>query len=380
MSKIYGDENTIKKAKAAQPGDNTVLINWEAIADLPDEYEAIISEVKFKISDDFSDVGNKTYMPTPALHYKIAEARGIHGGSNSITNPIYEDVDVNQMNMVDTPFFTKMLVGYRSVKYSTVMEEDGTQRRSSACTIDYNVWNRCADAWSSEELATEGYSLLQDGDFTVTEWGKTVKKTGKHYKSKKGYTTEPKYDTKWKRKSHFQTELKFAMQKAETKAHEKTIRELAGLMTGYKETDLKSGCLIFAKIRRSRKILQAETAARLVSLSNGNQSKPNLLFGELEDDVVIQHEPVKGGTIIENETIVNEQPEVKTPKQWLIESIETYGKNISEELMDTADAVLKWLDKTESPETTTFWGKAINLLKTIEEDMPEDFRVKHGLY
>lgn len=375
MSKIYGDENTIKKAKAAQPGDNTVLINWEAIADLPDEYEAIISEVKFKISDDFSDVGNKTYMPTPALHYKIAEARGIHGGNNSITSPIYEDVDVNQMNMVDTPFFTKMLVGYRSMKFSTVMEEDGTERRSSACTIDYNVWNRCADAWSSEELATEGYSLLQDGDFTVTEWGKTVKKTGKHYKSKKGYTIEPKYDTKWKRKSHFQTELKFAMQKAETKAHEKTIRELAGLMTGYKETDLKSGCLIFAKIRRSRKILQAETAARLVNLSNGGKPSQNLLF---EQDVeVVEHDPMID---INSQIKIDPVSETKTPKQWLIESIETYGKNINESLMDTADAVLKWLDKTEAPETTTFWAKAINLLKTIEEDMHEDFRVKHGLY
>ena len=343
MSKIYGDENTIKKAKAAQPGDNTVLINWEAIADLPDEYEAIISEVKFKISDDFSDVGNKTYMPTPALHYKIAEARGIHGGSNSITSPIYEDVDINQMNMIDTPFFTKMLVGYRSMKFSTVMEEDGTERRSSACTIDYNVWNRCLELWSKEEMYTEGYTK-------PSKFGN-------------------KYETKWKRKNHFQTELKFAMQKAETKAHEKTIRELAGLMTGYKETDLKSGCLIFAKIRRSRKILQAETAARLVNLSNGGKPSQNLLF---EQDVeVVEHEP---------EPEPNAVPETKTPKQWLIESIETYGKNISDSLTDTADAVLKWLDKTEAPETTTFWAKAINLLKTIEEDMHEDFRVKHGLY
>lgn len=349
MSKIYGDENTIKKAREAKPGDNTVLINWEAIADLPDEYEAIISEVKFKISDDFSDVGNKTYMPTPALHYKIAEARGIHGGSNSITNPIYEDVDINQMNMVDTPFFTKMLVGYRSMKYSTVMEEDGTERRSSACTIDYNVWNRCLELWTKEEMYTEGYT--------------------------KPPKFPSKYDTKWKRKSHFQTELKFAMQKAETKAHEKTIRELAGLMTGYKESDLRSGCLIFAKIRRSRKILQAETAARLTHLASGGHPKPNLLFGELEDDVKI----IEQDNTVDN-VVVEETTEVKTPKQWLIESIETYGKNIPESLTDTADAVLKWLDKTENPETTTFWGKAINLLKTIEEDMPEDFRVKHGLY
>ena len=356
MSKLYGDEETIKLAKAAKPGDNTVLINWEAIGDLPDEYEAVVTKVNFKISDDFSDVGNKTYMPTPALHYKIAEARGIHGGSNSITNPIYEDVNINEMNRVDTPFFTKMLVGYRSMKYSTVMEEDGIERRSSACTIDYNVWNRCSELWAKEEMYTEGYS-----------------KKGRY---------DNKYDTKWKRKSHFQTELKFAMQKAETKAHEKTIRELAGLMTGYKADDLKTGCLIFAKIRRSRKILQAETAARLTHLSGGGQAKPNLLFEELKDDVEIV-ETIDNNNTVDNK-IVEEVAETvettKTPKQFLIESLETYGKNISEDLVETVDNILAWLDKTENPETTPFWTKAINLLKRIEEDMPEDFRVKHGLY
>lgn len=369
MSKIYGDENTIKKAREAKPGDNTVLINWDAIKELPDEYEVLITELKFNIQDDFSDVGNKTFMPTPAFHYKIAEARGIHGSTESITRPIYEEVDINEMNLIDTPFFVKMLVGYSSSKNANVLEEDGIMRPSGVCTIDYNVWNRCAAYWASEELETEGYSALQDGSYSIKEWGKMANKTGLHYKNKSGYITEPKYNTKWKRKHHFRTELKFAMQKAETKAHEKTVRVLASLMTGYKLDQLKSGCLIFAKIRRSRKILQAETAARLVSLSNGNKAKPNLLFGELEDDVtVVEHEPVKT------------EPVEKSPKQWLIESLETYGKNISEGLIDTSGKVLEWLDKTESPETTTFWVKAVNLLKMIEEDMPEDFRVKHGLY
>ncbi len=45
MSKIYGDENTIKKARDAKPGDTISYVNWEAIDELPDEFESRIEKV-----------------------------------------------------------------------------------------------------------------------------------------------------------------------------------------------------------------------------------------------------------------------------------------------------------------------------------------------
>lgn len=353
-NKIYGDDATIKRAKAAKPGDKTVLINWDAIEELPDQYEIVVSEVKFDIAKDFSDVGNGNYMPAPDLCYKIAEAKGIKGCGNAHIEPIYEDVDTSEMTMADIPVLQKMLVGYRCSKQSTVTEEDGTERPSSVCTIDYNVWNRVTEMWATEEKYTDGYS-----------------RKGKY---------DNKYDTKWKRKSHFKSELKFAMQKAETKAHVKTIRELAGLMTGYRAIDLKEGRMIFAKVRRSRKILQAEAAAHLVALSNGKQdSEPiDLLFGAEPAkiaDTITETTSGKGipASVVNNNTI-------KTPKERVLEAIDKYKGSIDDSLIDRTDALVSWIDGQDSPETTPFWANVIDHLKAIEDSIPEDFRVEHGLY
>lgn len=358
MNKIYGDEATIKRAKEAQAGDKTVLINWDAIDELPDQYEIVVSEVKFDIAKDFSDVGNGNYMPAPDLCYKIAEAKGIKG-LNGDTTPIYEDVDISEMTMADVPVFQKMLVGYRCSKQSTVTEEDGTERPSSLCSIDYNVWNRVTGMWADEEKYTEGYS-----------------KKGKY---------PPKYDTKWKRKSHFKSELKFAMQKAETKAHVKTIRELAGLMTGYRTEDLKTGHMIFAKVRRSRKILQAESAANLQRIASGRaDSEPiDLLFGsEPEALPPAAPEPQKAEPLEKFAKEKKFEAPKKTPKETVLDVIDKYntGKNIPEGLIDRTEAMVGWLEDQQSPEETVTWKEVLIHLKSIEETIPEDFRVKHGLY
>ena len=52
-----------------KPGDPSVYINFDAIADLPDEYEAVITEVLFdpkKLEEFFANVGSKanpSWMP-----------------------------------------------------------------------------------------------------------------------------------------------------------------------------------------------------------------------------------------------------------------------------------------------------------------------------
>jgi len=369
-SKIFGDQEAIKRAQSAKPGDKATYINWDAINELPDEYEVVVTEIKFnpaKLDDDFSDVGNGIWMPATQLMYKIAEACGISGGDNSKTEPLVEEIDINPMlckPIDEPPIVRRMTVGRKVVKYSTRLQEDGTLIKSSACTSEYNTWERCLETWSKEEQYTEGYT-----------------KQSKY---------PPKYDSSFKRRAHFHAELKFAHAKAETKAHMKTIRELAGLMTGYTPTDLKDGRLIFAKVRRSREVLRMETAARLQAMSKGIQiagsEAKNLLYGP-EDKVeesIAQQEPEPETEIIDFPSSGESatEPEVKTRRETMIEVLQHYKDEalIVESYAESADRIIKWLKSDNDAEkNTTYWPKAVTILHGIEEKIPEEGRLSHGI-
>lgn len=379
MSKIISTPEILERVKSAKAGDMSVYINYEAIKELPEEFDVQLSKVEFKIESDFSDVGNKTFMPTPALHYLIAEAKGISGIGVPQIVPIYENVNINEMYCLEEYKQINMLVGYRCTKQSTVLNEDGTSRLSSPCTIDYNVWNRCAEAWTKEEMYTDGY-----------------KKKGQY---------PNKYDSKYKRKSHFQSELKFAMQKAETKAFDKTIRELAGLMTGYTADELKEGSWYFAKIRRSADIMKLETAARLTAIEGGKGESTKAtkqLFGpsktELDiskktldmmdksveniKDVSPDHEPAKD---ISKEIIT---PVLEKTEPEKMADVLTFYLTDKESKKNIADSeqlqkLINWLKgkpDISKDSGLSFWKKAINKLKEIEKDIPEFIRGKHELY
>lgn len=368
MSKIYGDQETIKLAQNAKPGDKSVYINWDAINELPDEFEVIITKVKYnaqKLEESFSDIGNGNYMPNPELMYAIAEACGISGGDNSLSKPIIEEVDINPMlckPIEESPTYRKMNVGRSVTKFSTILQEDGTVLRSSPCTIEFNVWERCCELWSKEELATKGYADIKTGKFKYFN----KDKFGDYYKVG-DYTYEAKYNNKYKRRAHFDSEMKFAHAKCETKAHLKTIRELAGLATGYKKDDLKSGYLIFSKVRRSRSILKAESAARLQALSGGvveqGQTK---LFSEPEpmqiEDITTEPEPTK--------------------REEFISTLNVYIDTdiIAKEYQEVANKVLSWLIENEDAEEKKFWTLSLEKFKMIEAKIPEQGRIKHSLY
>lgn len=339
MSKIYGGKKIITRAQKALPGDKSVCVNWDAIGELSDQYEVVLSEVKYdhtNLERDFVNCGSDKspmWMPQTSLMYRIAEARGISGGETSVSEPIYELVDIGLMLMDDDRPPVKKLVGYRVKKYSTVVEEDGSVRRSSICSVEYNTFNRCAEQWTKEEAYTDGYTKP----------------------SKFPY----RYNNKYKRRAHFQSELKFAQAKAETKAHEKTIRELAGMFTGYKTEDLTSGFFIFAKIRRSRESLHADARARIGSYAI-DSSKP--------EDGQLNIMPVND----EGETLKNQ----------IIDTLKYYFKNdmIKNDMIETSSKMIDWLENTESPETSPFWANAIDKLKQIESIIPSEGRLTHGLY
>lgn len=357
MNKILGSQELINKAKSATPQNKNIYINYEALEELPDQFEAVISAVKFdpnKLDQFFSEVGGGKWMPNTDLMYKIAEAKGISGDKDSIVESVYEEVDINPMlcrGFEDAPTYRRIKVGEKVTKLSTVMEEDGTFRKSSPCTQVYNVWDRCKELWSKEEEQTNGYAACKQGNYQDSygnqRSGFYIEKT---YQGKT-YGQGTKYGSKFARQSHFNSEMKFAMAKAETKAYLKTIRELAGLMTGYTKHDLQSGELLFAKIRKSSESLKLEQAAHLSRLSHNNNTEDHtLLFGKTQE---------KNVTEVHDEKL--------TPVQEAIKEIEE-GLESDKVIPDFKTAignVLGWLKDNPEADKSQHWEDVQNKINTM---------------
>jgi hypothetical protein len=361
---IKGNAETIQRCRKATPEDKWNHVNFDAIDKLPEEYEAIITEVKFTMND-FANVGSKEkpmYMPNPDLMYAIAEACGISGGDRSINEPLVEEVDINRVraDLNSPPSITKMVVGRVVKKYSTVIQEDGTERKSSVCAVAYNAFERCCEAWSKEEMYTQGYKVA-----------------GKY---------DNKYQTRWQRQAHLDGEMKFAGQKAETKAHLKTIRELAGLMTGYRAEDLAQGVLVFARIRRSSAVLKMETAARLTALARGESpGSAAMLFGERKmldvtkpiEDQISDDENQPGFTVTPPPP-----PVPVSKKQAIIATISAYIANgvVHPDDLPECKRISDWASKAPEPiESSQYWPSVIAAFKTIESKIPAEGIIHHGL-
>lgn len=362
---IKSNKETLDKVRRAGPSDKWNHVNLDAIEMLPDEFEAHITELEFTMADWY-DIGEGNFMPRPELLYRIADAIGLSGGDNSINEPLTELVDLNRIRaeLNAPPNMVKMNVGRIVRKYSVVMKEDGTERRSSVCSVSYNAYERCAIAWSAEELSTNGYTVeIKNGKYQING----NDKYGEHY-FRGNYAYPIKYRTRWQRQAHFEGEMKFAGAKCESKAHGKTIRELAGLMTGYKKEDLAPGFLVFSRIQRSSQILKLETAARLSALS-GHSERPRLF----EIPAELPHE------IPEPEPVVKKDIDVKSS---LIATINAYIKNksIHPDHMADAKRIIAWAEKlTIQPNESDFWANVLDTLKLIESKIPKEGLIDHGL-
>jgi len=372
MSKIIAEKGVLEYCKKAAPGNKSVYVNMDAINELPDQFEVVLTEIKFNIKTDFSDVGSGNMMPATALMYRIAEAVGISGGDNSITEPVIEEVDINPMLLKPIeaePTFRKMTVGRKVKKFSTLLQEDGTLRRSSPCTSVFNVWERCMELWTAEESNTKGYdaSIVKhypDGNgYYEYTWNKQVKKKSL------------KYDTSYKRRAHFNAELKFAHAKAETKSHTKTIRELAGLMTGYTDEDLKEGKFIFSKVRKSRDALKLEQAANLSRISNSGQASPagNLLFSPEDEAENISDAPAEP-----KEEDVTPEP---TKEEELLGIFQSYEKieTLPDAEKQTAAKCIRFLESNPARDDSydRLYKKVVDGLRKVELKVDFDDKIDH---
>ncbi len=354
---IKGPQDLIEKSRAAGPMDKTVFINFEALDQLPEQFEAVVSSVRFnkaKLEDDFTNVGTQSkpsWFPKTQLMYDIATARGISGMGSSKVEPIYETVDFNAMlcvDMIEEPRMRNMKVGVSVTKQSYIIEDDGTKRPGSPCTSSFNVWERCSTMWSKEDEESDGKQIL-DGKFKIGNYDNY----GPHFKNKYGKFQAIKYNTKFKRKAHFDSEMKHAQSKAETKAYTKSIRELGCMPTGYTTEDLKDGQFVFAKIQKSSSALKLEQVAALKGLSEGKEldnSIDMLGFSSEEKDVT---------------------PEIITPEQTPEEKMLDDIKRLLSIVKDSAvkeqlNGLAGWLSDKPEAHKDSNWQMALDRIKNAE--------------
>ena len=346
---VYGSDDLKSRMSQRSPEDKNVYINFDAINELPDEYEVVITEITFdpkKLDEMFSPVGGGNHMPQPQLMYKIADACGIGGATDKdgnpvqiVTEPIIEDIDINPMLMKPldaAATLRRNIVGRRVTKISERLTEDGTMRRSSPCTCDYNAWERC-----------------------VIRWGENPHK----------------FTTPASRKLDFDTEMKFAHSKAESKAFCKTIRELAYMPTGYKAADLAKGWLAFSKVRRSRMVLKLETAARLDSMRNGGH--PQSIAAPQPRELAAPEATAQADELIltpDPEPLTEREQMHKDLSEWkdkgLIPKRITALSDIADELPKYVAKIIPFLEVTDCEKHADRWKKAQRVHKEIKATIP----------
>ena len=377
--KYIGDEKNWERIRNAPAGDPTVYVNMDAITQLPDEFQAIVAVVEFNRDKDFTNVGSEkrpSWYPGTRIMYDIAEKRGISSDGELIAEPIMEEVNINLMECLPEPCIIRKKVGYQVVKSGSVVQEDGTFRTVSRVCVE-NAWDEAVSLWNKEEEATEGYTKNM-----VDQYGK---KGFNMFWNNSPSWHECRYDTKWKRRTHFDDLLDKALGKAETKSKEKVIRELAGLKTGYTTEDLKDGRFYFVKIVRSAMVLKLETAARVDSIRNG--AKPaedalTMVFGARKlaapsSTTSSGLEPIIAR--VEPESEPTDPPPDETPAAAMMRKLQHYKDNaiVPAESVDTCKNLLIWLGKNKNPVADpTYWPKAQSVLKAIEDAIPEDMRLR----
>jgi len=339
---------------------------------------------------------NPSWYPGTKLMYDIAEARGIACDDVNGLEPYYTEVDLSRMEMTPAPVIVRKQTGYKATKSGRVQQEDGSSRVIVRDHIE-DAWIECTGLWDKEELASEGYTKTVKDQYGregyETEWN-----------GKKSFH-EYKYNTKYKRRVHFNDLLDKAMGKADTKCKVKVIRELACLKTGYTDADLSEGRFIFAKIVKSNAQIKLEAAARVNALSQGNGSAgaSRALFGAPASpeprnvtpppateptptvrevvDAMRTGEPVETVAAIAVKAFAGDIIATDQRAE-LIRVLTVYRdkKLIPEANADTSGKILGWLNATpKATEDATYWPKALSVLAAIETSIELPLRISQGI-
>lgn len=382
MSILSDDQKNWERVKNAKPGDPVCYVNLDAIEALPDQFQATLGVVDFNKAADFTNVGSDKYpnwYPGTRLMYDIANKRGISSCGEIEVEAIYETVDISLMELAPNPCPMQKKTGYIVKKTGFVVQEDGTSQTVQEAGID-NAWDEAVKLWTKEELACDGYTKTVEDKYKRkgynAEWNGAL--TFKEYK----------YDTKYKRRSHFQDLFDKSFGMATTTAWLKVIRRLAGLKTGYTDAELSEGKFYFAKITKSTGAIKAEAAARLTALSHGieNNGASRALFGPSEPAAPEPRNvtPPPGYApppTPSPETLAAQDAAPVDQREELIRVLKVYDsmKLVDATNKETFDKMSAWLEVTADAATSPFWIKAIGVLTDIELAVPDAMRISGAI-
>ena len=361
---IEGTKEVINRARSLPVGHPAGLVSWDLLERIPDLYKAHVVAVPFKAptkldAGDFEPVGSGAYMPAVDLMNRISEARGINGLDKSTIEPIIQEIDWNRMicNFTEAPKLVKYLVGYTVTKMGSVLGEDGEMRISDPCSVSYNAWERVCELFGKEEAATNYYdpSIVkrhQDG-------------TGYFEKTWKGEVSKSylKYETRAKRQSAFDSEIKFAQRKADTKARNVVTRVLCGMLTGYNAEQLKEGAFYVGRITRSEFAIKSEHAARLQAMANGNSTGASKALFAPPPEPEQEQEPEIG----RNVTPLSGQEQLMKKLSYYVEK-----DLVVESMKDSVERMAAWLESEPNAENCDLWATAQATMNQIEQQIPQE--------
>ena len=235
-------------------GKALMIAKREEITSVSPQFEPLVTVLELDWDEEFTNVGsqsNPQYYPNKAATNKIAEAAGIGFTPNCGTRKegSWQNVKITQGESHND---YKMEGEYKVIGWAQGyrIQPDGSKRYSSVCEYEFECTVRAALDFSSDASKNPDAKNWQD---------------------------RPRYETVEKKRKHFLELVKFAVQRAETGAQLKAIRELTGLPTAFKKSHYKKPLVISQTICNNQ--FKVEITNKLLSTPDGRNSVANAMFG-----------------------------------------------------------------------------------------------------
>ena len=234
-------------------GKAIMVVKREEINAVAPQYEPLVTVLEVNWDSDFTNVGTQNspqYYPNKDTTNKIAEAGGVGFTPNCGTRKegSWNSVEITQgKSHKDYKIKGEYKVigwaqGYR-------IQPDGTKRFSSVCEYEF-------DCTARAEL-----DFLSDAEKDPNA---------------KDWRDRPKYPTVEKKRKHFMELVKFAVQRAETGAQLKAIRELTGIPTAFKKEHYGKPLVIGQTIENNN--FKVGLAQQLMKTPDGRKAVADAIF------------------------------------------------------------------------------------------------------
>ncbi len=232
----------MEKNKALQvlkqyEGKAIVCARREEIEEISPQFESIVTVLELK-EDDFAPVGGGNFYPQKALQNRMSDAAGIKFTENCGTKSVgsWSGVSVRELpnglfEAVGEYAIIGWAQGYR-------LGPDGQPRTSSVCEYEFNVVDRCN---MESFLGKYPPKSIMEARKKLLEF------------------------------------KKFATRRASTGAQLAVIRELTGVPTAFKRSDIQKPMLISQVVESNA--FKMDVANKLMQTPDGRADVANAIFG-----------------------------------------------------------------------------------------------------